>query len=75
MANLIELNGTENTEKQEALELIKSLTYDKIDAHIENVFGNLNTNQKESLKKLYKAVLYMAKLTIRHEKELSNGLD
>lgn len=44
--------------------LIASLTFADIDNHIENVFGSLNANQKTSLKRLYKVVLYLAKQTI-----------
>ena len=47
--------------KAEAKALIDSLTYDKIDQHIDNVFGALSTAQKDSLKRLYKAVLFLAK--------------
>lgn len=47
--------------REEMVQLIQNLTYDDIDTHINNVFGNLSANQKASLKRLYKAVLYLAK--------------
>ena len=47
--------------KAAAKDLVENLTYDDIDDHIDNVFSNLNTDQKNSLKKLYKVVLFLAK--------------
>lgn len=44
-----------------AKDLVSSLTYNDIDNHIETVFGNLNVAQQNSLKKLYKVVLYSIK--------------
>jgi hypothetical protein len=56
----------ENRElRASAKELVNSLTYSDIDTHIDNVFGSLNTAQKNSLKKLYKAVLFLAKDKVR----------
>jgi len=56
----------ENRElRASAKALVNSLTYSDIDTHIDNVFGNLNTAQKNSLKKLYKAVLFLAKDKVR----------
>lgn len=49
----------------ELKEMVQNLTFDKIDIHIENVFGNLNTAQKNSLEKLFKVVLLLAKQQIR----------
>ena len=46
-------------------EMVQDMTFDKIDTHINNVFGNLNTAQKNSLKKLYKVVLALAKKQLR----------
>lgn len=40
---------------------VKNLSFNKIDNHIETVFGGLSNDQKDSLKKLYKAVLILAK--------------
>jgi hypothetical protein len=51
--------------RQEAKSMVEDLTYIKIDNHIENVFGGLSSDQKESLKKLYKSVLYLAKKQIK----------
>jgi hypothetical protein len=44
-----------------AKELADTLTFDNIDTHIETVFGNLNVAQQNSLKKLYKVVLYLVR--------------
>lgn len=41
---------------------ISQMSYAQINAHINSTFGNLNTAQKNSLKKLYKAVLGMLKM-------------
>jgi len=64
MANLIEIEGKQNTEKQEGMDLIRNLKFSDIDQHIENTFGSLNTQQKASLKKLYKAVLFIGKMVL-----------
>jgi hypothetical protein len=42
-------------------DLVNSLSYDQIDTHIDNTFTSLTTGEKNSLKKVYKAVLYLAK--------------
>jgi len=42
-------------------DLLDNLTYSDLDDHIDTVFSNLNTAQKNSLKKLYKAVFYLLK--------------
>ena len=56
----------ENRElRREAKELVQNLTYSDIDTHIDTVFGSLTTAQKNSLKKLYKAVLFLAKDKVR----------
>jgi len=47
--------------KGEMETLVENLSYTKVDTHIDNVFGNLTTGQKNSLKNLYKVVLYLAK--------------
>lgn len=54
-----------NSLKQDLVQFVKDLTYSKIDTHINNVFGALTTAQKESLKKLYKCVLYLAKSKVK----------
>jgi hypothetical protein len=46
-------------------EMVQDMTFDKIDIHIDNVFGNLDTAQKNSLKKLYKVVLALGKKQLR----------
>lgn len=46
-------------------EMVQDMTFDKIDTHIDNVFGNLDTAQKNSLKKLYKVVLALGKKQLR----------
>jgi hypothetical protein len=51
--------------RAEARDLIQSLSFAEIDTHIDNVFGALTTAQKNSLKKLYRTVLYLAKKNIR----------
>lgn len=61
MANLIEIEGKQNIEKEEGIDLIRNLKFSQIDNHIENVFGSLNGEQKSSLKRLYKAVLFIGK--------------
>jgi hypothetical protein len=52
------------TLKTEALAFVSGVTYSQIDAHIDAVFGNLNATQKGSLKRLYKAVLFVCKREI-----------
>lgn len=53
---------TDNQElKQNLKTLVENLKFGKIDQHIENTFGQLNSSQKASLKTLYKSVLYLAK--------------
>lgn len=60
--NIIPASGTEKTNLLEAAKnLVDSLTFDDIDSHIETVFSNLNVTQQNSLKNLYKVVLYLAK--------------
>lgn len=49
----------------ELKEMVQDLTFDKIDIHIDNVFGSLDPAQKNSLKKLYKVVLLLGKQQIR----------
>lgn len=51
--------------KGQAKDLVESLTYQAVLNHIDNVFGGLSTDQKTSLKKLYCAVLYLAKKQIK----------
>ncbi|MHA2086071.1 MAG: hypothetical protein ACXABD_20190 [Candidatus Thorarchaeota archaeon] len=46
-------------------DMVKTMTFDKIDTNIDTVFGNLNTAQKNSLKKLYKVTLLLAKQQVR----------
>jgi hypothetical protein len=56
----------ENRElRASAKQLVQSLTYSDINTHIDTVFGALTTAQKNSLKKLYKAVLFLAKDRVR----------
>ena len=45
----------------DAKALIANLSYADIDAHIETIFSNLSVVQKASLKKLYKATLFLLK--------------
>ena len=60
--DIITASGTEKANLLTAAkDLVSSLTYNDIDSHIETVFGNLNVAQQNSLKKLYKAVLYSIK--------------
>jgi len=47
--------------KAELVELIDSLSFQKITDHIDTVFGGLNNAQRNSLKRVYKVVLYLAK--------------
>jgi hypothetical protein len=57
--DIISASGTEKANLLAAAkDLVSSLTYNDIDNHIETVFGNLNAAQQNSLKKLYKVVLY-----------------
>jgi hypothetical protein len=67
MSNLIEVAGKQNSEKGEGMDLIRNLQLSDIDQHIENVFGSLNTQQKTSLKRLYKAVLFIGKKVLRNQ--------
>lgn len=57
----IENVATERTAAQDKLAQISAMTYTQIDTHIDNTFSNLSTAQKDSLKKLYKAVLALIK--------------
>jgi hypothetical protein len=61
MSTVIEINGKQNAEKEAGMDLICNLQFSDIDQHIENVFGSLNEQQKTSLKRLYKAVLFIGK--------------
>lgn len=47
--------------KTEALAFANGLTRDQIDEHIDKIFGKLDADQKASLKRLYKAVLFLTK--------------
>jgi hypothetical protein len=47
--------------QNEALSLLSDLKYPDIDKHIDQAFASLSTIQKTSLKRLYKAVLYLLK--------------
>ncbi len=67
MSNLIEVNGEQNIEKEEGIDLIRNLQFSDIDQHIENVFGSLNTQQRASLKRLYKAVLFIGKKVLKNQ--------
>ncbi len=51
--------------KAELKEMVSNLKFGQVDQHIDNVFGQLNTGQKASLKKLYKTVLFLAKKETR----------
>ena len=60
--DIFQATGTEKaTLLAAAKDLVTNLTYDQIDTHIDNIFANLNSDQKNSLKKLYKMTLYLAK--------------
>jgi hypothetical protein len=49
------------TMRDEALALLNDLKYSDVDKHVDNVFTSLTAAQKTSLKRLYKAVLYLLK--------------
>jgi hypothetical protein len=51
--------------RSQARDLVSNLTYQDVLNHIDNVFGGLSTDQKTSLKKLYCAVLYLAKKAVK----------
>ena len=51
--------------RQQVKSFVEDLTFADINQHIDNVFGSLNAVQKTSLKRLYKAVLYLSKKAIR----------
>lgn len=51
--------------KQRLVELVASLNYDQIPIHVENVFGNLSTDQKTTLKAMMYVLLYLAKKELR----------
>jgi len=51
--------------RSQARDLVVNLTYQDVLNHIDNVFGGLSTEQKASLKKLYCAVLYLAKKAVK----------
>ena len=60
--DIVGASGTEKTNLLAAAkDLVNSLTFADIDTHIDTVFGSLTTAQKNSLKKLYKAVLFSLK--------------
>jgi hypothetical protein len=67
MSNLIEVSGKQNVEKEAGMDLIRNLQFSDIDQHIENVFGSLNVQQKASLKRLYKAVLFIGKKVLKSQ--------
>ena len=55
-------DDTEQSQMQaDIVDLVSNLSYADIDNHIDNVYGSLSVAQKASLKKLYKAVLYLLK--------------
>lgn len=47
------------TKQDERLSFLADISYQKIDAHIDNLFPNLNVAQRNYLKKLSKVVLYL----------------
>jgi len=51
--------------REQIMSFVEDLTFSQIDNHIENVFGILNEAQRTSLRRLYKAVLYLSKKAIR----------
>ena len=51
--------------KAQARDTIQNLTYNNILTHIDTVFSGLSAAQRTSLKKLYSAVLYLAKKQIK----------
>lgn len=58
--DIISVGGTERQDMiTAAKDMIASLSFSDIDDHIDMVFGNLSTVQKNSLKKLYKATLFL----------------
>jgi hypothetical protein len=60
--DIISVGGSEKDNLlASAKELADTLTFDNIEDHIETVFGNLNAAQQNSLKKLYKVVLYLVR--------------
>jgi hypothetical protein len=67
MSTVIEINGKQNVEKEAGMDLIRNLQFSDIDQHIENVFGSLNAQQKTSLKRLYKAVLFIGKKVLNDQ--------
>jgi hypothetical protein len=51
--------------KTDAAAFISGLTYGQIDSHIDTAFGTLNAAQKTSLRRLYKAVLWLVKTQMK----------
>ncbi len=51
--------------KAQAKSLVETLTYSAVLTHIDTVFSGLSAAQRTSLKKLYCAVLYLAKKQIK----------
>ena len=47
--------------KAEAKSIIDDLSYSKIDNHVDGLFDNFSAAQRTSLKRLYKAVLFLVK--------------
>lgn len=55
----------ENENLKTALaELVDNLKFSQVDDHIDTVFSGLSVAQRNSLKKLYKAVLCVGKLSV-----------
>lgn len=60
--NVFPATGTEASMLLTAIkDLVNAITYDQIDTHIDNTFTSLTAGERASLKKVYKAVLYLAK--------------
>jgi len=57
----IENVATHRSEAMNKLAEISAMSYSQIDTHIDDTFSGLSTAQKNSLKKLYKAVLALIK--------------
>jgi len=47
--------------KADLIAMVEDLTYAKINKHIDSTFATLTEGQRQSLKKLYKVVLFLAK--------------
>lgn len=57
----VKVREEKQTAADDAAALLAALSYKDVDAHVDATFAALSAGQRASLKKLYKAVLYLVK--------------